>query len=581
MLKHLKIKNFAIIDAVEIEFGEGLNIISGETGAGKSILMDALSLILGGRASSNLIRAGEEEASVEALFAVQRDERILKTLEQIGITVDEDELIVRRVVHSSGKNRIYVNGCMVNMSTLQSITSSLVDLCSQHDQQLLSSGEEQLLWVDRFGKLEKHRARVRSLYLEWKERHRALECLSSDSAQREQRMDFLRFQIQELEEASLGTPDEDTRLEQELKALENTEALFSFAAASEAIFYGSDSGDRHSILEEVSSLLHKASSLSSVDPRLSQAVDFLQTIKLNAEELAHFIRSYSSGISRDEDRIESINARLALLSKYKKKYGPSLAAVKESLENFKRELSVLENHDSSLEKAKSELESKQAELWSAAEALSKARKKASAEFSSLVVGELADLQMDRARFLAEHSVLNQASISGVDQIRFLIATNPGEPMYPLSKVASGGELSRVMLAMHNVVSSRGGVGVYLFDEVDTGIGGNTAVTVGRKLQRVSRNNQVICITHLPQVAAFANHHFRVEKRVERKSGSERTICAVIRLSKQERELEIGRMLGGMGNDKAALANARAMLAKAENGRVASDREKKRPTEKRA
>lgn len=562
MLKLLKIRNFAIIDAVEIEFGEGLNIISGETGAGKSILMDALSLILGGRASSNLIRNGAEEASVEALFAIRGDERILNALDQFGIAVEDDELIVRRVVHSSGKNRIYVNGCMVNMSTLQSITSSLVDLCSQHDQQLLASGEEQLLWVDRFGKLEKQRAAVRARYLAWKEKSRILENLSSDSAQREQRMDFLRFQIQELEDAAVSSPDEDVKLERELKTLENTEALFAFASASESVFYGSETGERHSVLESVSSLLHKAQSLSKVDPRLAEAVEFLQTIKLNAEELARFVRDYSSGISRDEDRIEAINARLSMLSKCKKKYGANLSEVMDSLERFRQELSGLENHDTSLEKAKMELEESYSELRAAAERLSRARAKAAAEFSALVVRELADLQMERARFAAEISVLDEPVPSGIDQVRFTIATNPGESMHLLSKVASGGELSRVMLAMHNVVSSRGGVGVYLFDEVDTGIGGNTAVTVGRKLQRVSLNNQVICITHLPQVAAFADHHFRVEKRIEKKSGKERTICSVIPLSKPARELEIGRMLGGMGNDKAALANARAMLAKA-------------------
>lgn len=580
MLKHLKIRNFAIIDAVEIEFGGGLNIISGETGAGKSILMDALSLILGGRASSNLIRSGADEASVEALFAIQRDERTLRTLEQVGIMIDDDELIVRRLVHSSGKNRIYVNGCMVNMSTLQSITSNLVDLCSQHDQQLLASGEEQLLWVDRFGKLEKQRATVRTLYLEWKEKNRELETLSSDSVLREQRMDFLRFQIQELEDAAINSPDEDVTLERELKALENTEALFAFASSSENLFYGSETGERYPVLQEISSLLHKANSLSKIDLRLSQAVEFLQTIKVNAEELAHFVRDYSAKISRDENRIETINARLALLSKCKKKYGSNLPEVIESLERFRKELSGLENHDSALETARSEADACRHQFWRAAETLSRARAKAAREFSTLVVHELADLQMDRANFISSTATLEDASITGIDQVRFLIATNPGEPMHPLSKVASGGELSRVMLAMHNVVSSRGGVGVYLFDEVDTGIGGNTAVTVGQKLQRVSRNNQVICITHLPQVAAFADHHFRVEKRIEKKAGKERTICSVISLSTQEREVEIGRMLGGMGNDKAALANARAMLAKAENKRVPSSRDKKRNSEKR-
>lgn len=562
MLKGLKVRNFAIIDEVEIEFGEGLNIISGETGAGKSILMDALLLILGGRASANLIRSGAEEASVEALFRIGDDDRLRETLEGLGLAGEDDELIVRRIVHSSGKNRVYINGSMANISTLQAVTTRLVDLCSQHDQQLLASAEEQLLWIDRFGGFEAQRAKLRCLHSAWKEKQRELDALSTDSSQREQRIDFLRFQIQELDEAAVQGEDEDLKLEQELKLLENSESLYAFAAEAEELLNGAEGNDTPGLLAGVGALSLKVRTLSALDPKLNQAKEFLDALKVNAEELAHFTRSYSAGVTRDEGRIEAINSRLALLSKLKKKYGPALADCVRSLESFRSELSALENHSGSLGSAMAALEHAKNNLLSQAKTLSKSRQRAAADFSKLVGKELAELHMDRARFLVEITALDEAGPTGIDAARFQIAANPGEPLGALSKVASGGELSRIMLAMHNVVSRRGGVGVYLFDEVDAGIGGKTAVSVGAKLQRVASGNQVICITHLPQVAAFASHHLRVEKRIVKKAGAERTAVSVVPLKADERELEIARMLGGLDNDKTARANAKTMLMNA-------------------
>ncbi|HEY8280723.1 MAG TPA: DNA repair protein RecN [Bdellovibrionota bacterium] len=564
MLKRLRIQNFAIIDEVAIDFGHGLNIISGETGAGKSILMDALALILGGRASSDLIRSGADEASVEALFEIPADSDVHEALEAQGMNTEDGDLIIRRIVHRSGKNRIFVNGHMANMAALQAVTSSLVDLCSQHDQQLLSRTEEQLLWVDRFGGLESERAEIKALYLDWKDKACALEALSTDSAQRAQRIDFLRFQIQELEDASLSSASEDGEIEQELKTLGNAENLFAFAAEAEGVVFGTDSSDTPPMLDSIGALLNKVKGLASSDPKLGQAIEHLSSLKLHADELGFFLRSYSQGLSRNEERLEDLNARHALLTKLKRKYGPALSDAISNLSSFQKELSLLENHDSSLTEARAAVELSMARLRKASEKLSSVRLKKAREFSQAVVRELGELHMDRARFEASLVKIDEPNISGLDSVRFEIAANPGEPMGPMNKVASGGELSRIMLAMHNVVSSRGNVGVFLFDEVDTGIGGATAVAVGSKLRKVAAHNQVICITHLPQVASFGQTHLRVDKSVEKKGREERTICRVILLSEDERELEIARMLGGMGNHKAALANARAMLEMAES-----------------
>lgn len=563
MLKRIRIQNFAIIDEVALEFGPGLNIISGETGAGKSILMDALALILGGRASSDLIRTGAEEATVEALFEIPEGSAVNALLEMRGLAGEDGDLIIRRIVQRSGKNRIFVNGNMLNMAALQEVTGSLVDLCSQHDQQLLARPEEQLFWVDRFGGLEKDRETVRALYFAWREKEEGLAALSTDSAQRAQRVDFLKFQIQELEDAALESPTEDQDIERELKILGNAENLFAFAAEAETALFAGGPDDAAPLFDNVVTLLQRAKMLAIADPELESAIEHLNALKLHGDELSVFLRSYSQRLSRDENRLEDLHARHALLTKLRRKYGPSLEDVIANFSSMQQELSRLENHDSSLAVAQAEAERARNMLLAAARKLSAVRAKKARDFSLAVVGELGGLHMGRARFQAVLSPLEEPNAHGVDSLRFEIAANPGEPMGSLNKVASGGELSRVMLAMHNVVSSRGNVGVYLFDEVDSGIGGAVAVAVGAKLRRVAGANQVICITHLPQVASFGQTHFHVAKNVEKRGREERTVCRVLRLSHGERELEIARMLGGLGNHEAALANARAMLANAE------------------
>lgn len=565
MLKELRIQNFAIIDQVDIEFGSGLNIISGETGAGKSIIMDALFLILGGRASSDLIRKGASEALVEACFDISGDKEMQSLLADLAIpfSKDDGDLIVRRLVQASGKNRILVNGALANATILASITSKLVDLCSQHDQQLLMRPDEQLLWVDRFGGLEDLRAKVAASYSEWSEAQKALDMLTSDTTQRSQRLDFLRFQMNELNEAVLSDANEDQALEQELKTLANGEQLFGFAAEAEAMLYGSDGEITPTVMGSIGTLVNKVKSLQAVDPRLNALAENLESLRLYATEVGLFIREYSLKVERNEERLEEIHARLSLLGKLKRKYGPTLTDVIQSREQFSRELSSLENHDQSLADSQAALQKALTTFEAIAKDLRKKREKAAKAMADATIKELADLQMDRARFVVDFETLPSPSPTGLDQIRFQIAANPGEPLGLLQKVASGGELSRVMLAIHNVISSLGGVGVYLFDEVDAGIGGKTAAAVGAKIAKVSRAHQVICITHLAQVACFADHHLRVEKETKKRDGQERTIASVTALqTESEKVAELSRMLAGLGNDATALANAKSMRTKA-------------------
>jgi DNA repair protein RecN (Recombination protein N) len=490
MLKRIRIQNFAIIDEVVLELGGGLNIISGETGAGKSLLMDALALLLGGRSSADLIRSGAEEAVVEALFEVRPGSAVEAALEAQGLSAEDGELILRRIVPRSGKNRIFLNGHLANVSSLQSVASSLVDLCSQHDQQLLARSGEQLLWLDRFGGLDDERERIAALHAAWKGKAAALAALDTDASQRAQRIDFLRFQLRELDDAALESATEDQEIEAELKVLGNAENLFAFAAEAESALFGGDAGAQP-VLATLSSLLLRARQLSAADPKLEGALEHLAALKLHGDELGHFLRAYSQGLSRDESRLEDLNARHAQLAKLRRKYGPTLAEVIMNKEAFREEHARLENHDGSLFAAREEAAAALAACTDAARKLSAARVKKAREFSQAVVRELGGLHMERARFEVTISPLEEPSAHGLDSVRFEIAANPGEALGPLNKVASGGELSRVMLAMHNVVSGSGGVGVFLFDEVDSGIGGAVAVAVGAKLRRVAANNQVI------------------------------------------------------------------------------------------
>lgn len=560
MLRCLRIQNFAIIDQVEIEFGDNLNIISGETGAGKSIIMDALSIVLGNRASSEIIRAGAAFTSVEALFEVKSN-AVVRLLNELGIEVENNEIIVRRIIQKNGKNRAFVNDYLVNLSSLQKIVSAMVDLCSQHDQKLLSSKDEQVLWLDRFSDLLELRGSVREKHSAWKDAEEKLNALQASQNERAQRIDFLQFQINEIEEAKITDISEDEEIERELGILNNAEALLSFSNRAEAAILGADE-EGNATADEIGALVAKADDMISKDEKLKPAKEFLSDLKILLDEAGYFFRDYSKTLTLDESRLDDLNARAKQLNDLKRKYGSSLQEVLRSLDKFRTELSELKNHDESLNMAKETLHQMYSALESECGVLTSAREKAAAMLSTAIETELRQLNLERARFKIDMKPLLRPTKNGMDEVTLLFSANPGEPLQDLAKIASGGELSRVMLALHNVLSNRTGVSVYLFDEVDTGIGGKTAMVVGRKLQNVSRNSQVICITHLPQVACFADSHYRVEKSVQKSHGTEKTICSVIRLDEKLRTFEVARMLGGIDASPQAIANAKDLIEKA-------------------
>jgi DNA repair protein RecN (Recombination protein N) len=566
MLRNLRVKNFAIIDEAELQFSSGLNIISGETGAGKSILMDALLLILGGRASADLIRHGAEEATVEALFELGDQSELSDLLAELGLHTEDGDLIVRRIVHRSGKNRIFVNGSPLNLNQLYSITGKLVDLCSQQDQQQLMHLDRQLLWVDRFAHLSPERKKVGQVYSQWKQAVTELETVEMAMAAREQRLDFLRFQLNELQEANVSSAQEDGELEAELKRLSQGAVLHAICEEAIQLIEGSENSATGGWGSGISLLSQKVRQLVSVDEKLNLPLDLLSQAKVLSEELGLFFRDYAARAQSDEGRIEEINGRLMLLNRLKKKFGRDLESVLEAQKSMAKELAGLEAQSESQESLQQKVAALHEHYLQLASQLSASRKRAAKDLSEKVQLELGELNMERAQFFIEIYPLEKPSRTGMDQIRFEIATNAGEPVAALTKIASGGELSRIMLAMHGAASSLGGVGVFLFDEVDAGIGGHTALKVGAKLKKVAKNNQVICITHLPQVAAQGETHFRVEKRVVGKGSLERTTAEVSCLASKERVVELARMLGG-AQSKAALANAKELLGQGSGRRA--------------
>lgn len=554
MLDTLKIKNLAVIDQTEISFEKGLNILSGETGAGKSIILEAIALILGGRATSDLIRTGCDEAIVEGLFQTENLKWINQRLLDAGFETTDGVLLIKRVVSQTGKHRIYINGELATLTTLQKICEGLVDLCGQHEHQSLLKSAMQMELLDRYGSLEKESTQYLETWSEYQKLKHELAELLSDSTDLSKRKDFILFQIQELEKADLK-PNEEESLQKEKKLLQSagnrTQCIEDARDALENEESGALTGLRLA-LQKIKNLAQiDADSAETLLPSINEAL-------AHAESAAILLNRLASQNELDPERLEFLQDRLAQLAELRRKYGSSTSEMMDTFSKLKLEASKLENSEEHAQKIKEEISLLEASLIKMADVLSKKRNKASKVLADSVTGELKDLKMAEAKFevsLIKADSIEGYSSTGADEIDFKIRTNKGDDSKPLAKVASGGELSRLMLAIRRVIADRGGIGVYLFDEIDAGIGGQTAFEVGKKLHSVSKHNQVICITHLPQVAAFADHHLTVCKKTQ----GARTVTTVIELKAKDRKEEIARMLGGPTLTKKSLENAAELL----------------------
>ena len=556
MLKELGITNFAIIDRLNLAFHDGLNVISGETGAGKSILIGAIGLLLGDRASSDLIRSDEDSAIVEAAFDIGPYKLLQTKLNAMGFRPGR-ELVVKRVVSRSGKNRVYIDGNLATVAMLGEISEALVNICSQHEHQALLDPESHIDILDEFGNLGAQRRAFAALHEGYQALKARLDDLAAKNRNRAEREEFLRFQVSEIEKAA-PRPGEDLSLQEEKKILSNAVKLAELARESYEILYGKE----ESVLGQLSRVTGHIREIRRIDPNVKISDEEMKSLAIQLEDAARGLRDYLNKIPSDPSRLEEIDDRLEVLGRLKKKYGGSIESVLKTGQSLKSELDGLSNVAGEMESLEQELNLKKASLQVLGGTLSLERRRVAASMEKAIEGEIHDLMMEKARFqvsFKEPQLDDEKApllhSRGVDHLEFYLSTNVGEQLKPLNRIASGGELSRIVLAMKKVLARAGSVGTVIFDEVDSGIGGATAEIVGRKLRDIARNHQVICITHLPQIASFGQTHYRVVKSVN----DGRTRTDVRSLAEDERLEEITRMLGGVEITDKTRAAAKEML----------------------
>ena len=529
MLRELRIKNLAIIDDLRVGFEDGLNVLTGETGAGKSIIVDSLSLALGSRAQSDLIRSGEKEAVVQAYFELEG----LNELPDIGIAISNG-LILRRSISATGKSRAYINDTMVSLQSLAEIGKSLVDIHGQHEHQSLLSVDKHRLFIDSYGKLQEDRGKVELLYKEVQTLKIEEDDLKQKVKDRAHRLDLLRFQINEIDTAFLKVGEKENLIE-EKTILSNLSRLNELTDTAYSMIYGSE----NSCVERLSSIIAKVREMSSIDHSASDILNMLESALPAIEDAAISLRGYKDRYDFEPEKLAEIEERLELIKKLEKKYGEGIETVFRYRIEAEKELKGLEFTDERLDSIEAELKVKEDMLLSAALSLTGKRKKIAKKIEELVKNELRELAFSKADFEID---IKQEAISpyGLDKVEFLFSANPGEPPKPLVKTASGGELSRVMLALKSILADFDSIPVLIFDEVDAGIGGKTAEGVGKKLKAISNKHQVLCTTHLPQIASMGDFHLKIEK--GQRDG--RVYVEVRELKGRERLDEIARMLSG-------------------------------------
>ncbi len=563
MLKELSIKNFTIIENLHICFSDGLTILSGETGAGKSIIINAVNLLLGSRASAKLIRTGVETAELEALFKITPESRVFKILDEQGGKASE-ELLIRRIISRGDRHRIYINGHLATIQMLNQATENLASISGQHAHQGLLKEDLQLMTIDQFGGLSPIRNKIYGLFHEIVPLIQKLRKLNNIRDRQAEHINLLEFQKKEILDASIK-PGEDASLEQERIKLKNGEELYSAVYSSIEDLY-SAKGAVVERLVEVKKNLDKA---TAIDPELTPKAKELSEATFRIEDIAEELRTYLKIITIDDKRLEEVESRLDILTRLKRKYGGTLEAVISHLETIDQELSGIENISGQINDIETKLSELHRELSGLSLDLSSKRSKTAKLLAKKVEKELASLRMSGTKFKISlqtipasdnsdpHLVVkgNTINETGIDQANFLIAPNVGEDLKPMASIASGGELSRIVLALKAILAEKGSVETLVFDEVDAGIGGSVAEAVGRKLSKLARYHQIICITHLPQIAKFGDNHFRITKKVSHG----RTITSINPLNEKDRIKEIARMLGGMEITKTTLEYAREML----------------------
>ncbi|NIR49811.1 DNA repair protein RecN [candidate division KSB1 bacterium] len=571
MLQSLSIKNYALLSDVEIDFGRGLNILTGETGAGKSIIIGALGTILGDRVDMSVLRQGGSKAIIEGRFAIDGLPALKHYLKEQDLAAEYDDLILRREIYDTSRSRAFVNDTPVQLSVLQKISDLLVDLHGQHEHQSLLKVQNHLNFIDEFGGFEVELREVGDRYRCLQKLHSGLKKLQEQQTLFEEKKDLYAFQIQEIDKVN-PSEDEEEELLREEKIVRNSERLYNLSHEYFKILYE----DENSVYDMLSRVEHGLHELQDIDEQFANCRNECDQARITVEELAKFFEDYKSRVEFNPQRLEEIQTRLSQLTGLKKKFGPSIAEVIAHRNKLQSELDNIENLDNNIEQIKQEINTETEKFTELCQRLSEKRQEVRQRLEQIVPEILSYLGMSSARFnvalkyqddpngmISVRGKNYLATATGMDFAEFFISANKGEDVRPLAKVASGGEISRIMLALKSVVANAGHIPVMVFDEIDIGVSGRVAQAVGKKLKELAKYRQIICITHLPQIASLADHHYSVKK--QERNG--RTETSILKLSQQERTEEIAKLLAGEKVSEAHLNSARELLEDASVGEL--------------
>lgn len=551
MLQFLNISNIALIDELQVEFEPGLNLLTGETGSGKSIIVDALGVLIGGRFTSDLLKSGAERGSIEGLFTVGPNPDLARLLENAGVDAASSELIIRRELSATGRNKIFINNQLATHSLLRELREFLVDIHGQGDQQTLFNPHTHLELLDSFAIGNGLRDEVAEAHRLWTSLQRELDALRRDDSEKFQLVDTLKFQIDELERAQLAM-GEDERLEEERRRLANVEKLTALCQSS----YGRIYEDDDAALARIRLSLKDVTELAEYESSFREYLEGLESARAVLEDLSFSLRDFADKLEFSPVRLAEVEDRLAELSRLKRKYGGSIQTALEHLARSEDRLRQIETSDEREQQLSAEVEAARSRFLDRAGKLHRERVRAAKKFERAVENCIAELAMDHARFQVQISDLsNSAGPKGIDQIEFFFSANAGEDLKPLARVASGGEASRLMLVLKTVANATEFPRTIVFDEIDSGIGGRVSEAVGIKLRKLAETNQVLCVTHQPQIARFADSHLAVQKAVV----DGRTQVDISKLNRSGRIEELARMLTGAEITDAARRHARELL----------------------
>ena len=551
MLQELSIKDFAIIDEIQISFQPKMTVLTGETGAGKSIIIDALGLLAGGRGSTEFIRKGEKKAVIQGLFTLPREANTYNILEEYGIDSEDGQIILQRDLYRGGRNICRINGMMVNLATLRKIGETLIDIHGQNEHQELMKPENHIDLLDEYDKKTSElRNQYQVVYQNYRKLKLSMEKKEADEKAWAQRLDMLNFQVKEIEEAGLKINEEDELVEEKNK-LDNFQAIHDALELSYQIL----SGEKIDVVGNLGNAMNELSDVSDLSENLQEINTKISDAFYSLEDAARDISDELDSMEWNGERLNEIEERLELIHQLKRKYGDTIEDILHYHIRIVKELREMENTEQNSEKQERQLSEALEKVKELAIKLSKQRKKSAKKLEKMIHEQLSALYMDKAVF--EVKFLNNSKLysKGIDKVEFYIQTNPGEEMGPLAKIASGGELSRIMLALKTIFSQKMGVTSIIFDEVDTGVSGRVAQAIAEKISQISNNSQVLCITHLPQVAAIADNHYYISKSVN----DGRTETSLKELDEKQKIREIARMLSGSEITELTLKHAEELI----------------------